>query len=314
MSEIIPVSTPRLTDDQIALISRTIAKGATTDELQLFIGVCNRTGLDPFSRQIYAVKRWDSRENREVMSIQISIDGFRLIAERTRHYAGQLGPYWCGPDGSWREVWLETTPPAAAKVGVMRNDFKEPLWAVARWASYAQKKRDGSLSPMWIQMPDLMIAKVAESLALRRAFPAELSGLYTVEEMSQSTTPFEIEPADAISSTSDPELQRKPRMISDQVWGRYQAVLKNAVSVGLMIPEVDDAIDDASFSLWGRSVVRLTSCKTWYDALLAGKVWDPGILPAPPSWRLVETNALDDAYKNYKELYDEFLKSKANAS
>lgn len=189
-----PPSSP--SPDQVGLLKRTICKGSTDDELRLFVQTCKRLRLDPFARQVFAVRRWDSQAKREVMSIQVSIDGLRVVAERTGQYRGQTEPEWCGPDGEWRTVWLDCTPPAAARVGVYREGFEGPVYAVARWSTCAQTKRDGSPTKMWSSMPDLMLSKVAESQALRRAFPHDLSGIYSPEEMGST----EVVEADVVAS------------------------------------------------------------------------------------------------------------------
>lgn len=183
----------KLGQEQIDLIKNTIAKGASNDELSLFVKVCERTGLDPFSRQIYAIQRKSKDSSGKwttTMQTQISIDGARVVAERSGKYAGQTDAEWCGEDGVWKDVWLEKTPPRACRVGVHRTDFKDPLTAVALWDNYVQEGKYG-ITKMWQKMGPLMLAKCAESLALRKAFPQDLSGLYTTDEMQQADAPEE---------------------------------------------------------------------------------------------------------------------------
>jgi len=150
-----------------------------------FLQQCARTGLDPIARQIYCIERAGKWQ------IQISIDGARLVAQRSGEYRGQTPAQWTGDGQTWFDVWLFKEPPAAARVGVYREGFIEPLMAVARWDSYAvyttdYKTKQQKLASMWQKMPDVMLSKVAEMLALRKAFPQDLSGLYSSEEMDQA--------------------------------------------------------------------------------------------------------------------------------
>jgi phage recombination protein Bet len=163
------------TPEQQQLISSSIAPGCTPDELKLFAYACQRTGLDPFSRQVYAIKRSGK------LTIQTSIDGLRSIAERTGQLDGS-STEWCGDDGIWADVWLGSKPPAAAKTTIWRKGSTHPFVGTALFRDYNANQG------LWSKMAAAMIAKCSEALALRKAFPADLSGLYSSDEMEQAET------------------------------------------------------------------------------------------------------------------------------
>lgn len=173
--------------EQLGLVNRKNWKGAQPDAplgfIESFLSQCRRTELDPLARQIYGMEyggKW---------TVLISIDGFRVIAQRSREYRGQTQPQWCGPDGIWRDVWLSDEAPAAARIGVYREGFAEPVMAVATYAGYCPrdfKTKQLKPSNQWETNPSNQLLKVAEMLALRKAFPNDLSGLYGTEEMDQA--------------------------------------------------------------------------------------------------------------------------------
>lgn len=177
------------TAKQLSVLENLGVQGAAPQEIAMFFDYCQRTGLSPWARQIYMIGRWDKKLGRQKYVVQVSIDGQRLFAERSGEYEGQTAPQWCGPDGQWVDVWLADEPPQAARVGVWRKNFREPTYCVARLSSYMPLTRDGRPQGLWGTMPDVMLAKCAESLALRKTFPIGLSGLYTTEEMQQADAP-----------------------------------------------------------------------------------------------------------------------------
>lgn len=141
----------------------------TDEEFAYLVEVSKATGLNLFQRQLHGLKRGGR------LSIQTGIDGYRLIAARTGVHAGTSDATFQVDDRNL---------PVSASVTVCKllpNGAIAQFCATARWNEYAQGN-----SPMWQKMPFLMLSKCAESLALRKAFPGELSGIYTAEEMMQA--------------------------------------------------------------------------------------------------------------------------------
>jgi phage recombination protein Bet len=170
------------TDEQRQIIRDSYANGASDEEFAVLMEIARARRLNPLLRQIHFVHRWDGEKARHVWSAQVSIDGLRAIAERTGRYAGQDEPEFVeNPDGTLK----------LCKVRVWRSDWPRPAVGIAYWNEYVQSIRDrqtGKQRPvaLWGRMPRTMLAKCAEALALRRAFPEDVGGLYTPDEMGQA--------------------------------------------------------------------------------------------------------------------------------
>lgn len=226
--------------EYVDMIKDRYAKGVSDLEFQVAIEEARRLQLDPVAKQIYFIKRGNQ------FSTQVSIDGMRLIAERSGSYEGQTPAQWCGSDGKWVDVWLEDRPPAAARVGVYRRGFREPMVAVARYNSYAQQ------SPTWKGMPDVMLAKCAESLALRKAFPNDLSGAYTVDEMEQAGGRVVVaQPAQAALPERDEdaaaEIRQWQQFKADLAAAKTPEALEGMAAAGANLP---DRWKDVGREMW----------------------------------------------------------------
>lgn len=163
---------PAVTNDQLELIKRTVATGATADELKLYLYDCARQGVHPLDKLIHFTKRGGK------YTPVTSIDFMRIRAAETNEYAGSDDAVFAG------------LPPMseafAATVTVWRltQGQRFPYTGTARWSEYKPAE-----DFMWRKMPHTMLAKCAEAVALRKGFPRQLAGLYAKEEMDQADSP-----------------------------------------------------------------------------------------------------------------------------
>jgi phage recombination protein Bet len=169
----------QFTEQQEEMIRANFSTGATKSEFEVLMAIAKARKLNPLLKQVYFVKRKDKKLNKEVWSVQVSIDGLRAIAERTGTYDGQDEPefeYVTTKEGE-RLITL-------ARVKVYKKGVSRPFVGVARWDEYVQQY-DGRPTKFWADMPFTMLAKCAEALAIRKAFPEDSGGLYVAEELMQ---------------------------------------------------------------------------------------------------------------------------------
>jgi phage recombination protein Bet len=205
-------------DNQRKALEHIGVQDASNGDLAVFFHTCKRTGLDPFARQIYMIKR-DGKQ-----TMQVGIDGLRLVAQRTTERTGGTLGYedtqWCGKDGVWRDVWLDDEPPAAARVTILRNGQRYPF--IAHYREYVQtywdkKTQQRAVTKTWAEKPAHMLAKCAEAGAQRKAFPQDLSGLYIGEEGGSVAPAAEPAAGERDSTVITADDIRRARAVDDDI-------------------------------------------------------------------------------------------------
>lgn len=272
--------------------------------VEAFLAHCRRTGLDPIARQIYAIYRGGK------WGIQISIDGARLVAERSGQYEGQTPVEWTADGVTWTQVWLSDTAPKAARVGIYRTGFREPLWAVATWDSYAVTDSNGNVTSMWKKFGPLMLGKCAEMLGLRKAFPQDLSGLYSTEEMAQAEarTPSQ-EPPKSQSRADVPERDWAADIAAvgsvEALTGLYRDAQRDG-QMGDLLPAGEDGVQETvEAALWRRKGELEKPAQEPLEGTEPGK-------PAEPRAWLVEARKLEFS-EDVLKLHDEAVALGAHA-
>jgi phage recombination protein Bet len=179
------ISEVKWTPGEISILKEAILDDqASNAELALFSKICEATGLNPFAKQIYGIRR------KGKITFQCSIDGYRLIADRTGQYAGNDDPLYDEGLSLYQHLISGRGNPLVATVTVWKvvGGVRCNFTASARWEQYVQifwdkQQKCHKVSETWQKMPHFMLSKCAESLALRKAFPNELSALRTSDEM-----------------------------------------------------------------------------------------------------------------------------------
>jgi phage recombination protein Bet len=160
-----------LSAEQLALVRRTIAQGATDDELALYLYDCQRHGVHPLDKLLHFTKRGG-----KYVPIT-SIDLMRTRAAETGDCLGISDAYFTGTP---QHADFAATVTVRRLVQGQTAEFT----ATARWAEYYPGQ--GPPGIMWRKMPHGQLGKCAEGLALRKGFPKQLAGLYAREEMDQA--------------------------------------------------------------------------------------------------------------------------------
>jgi phage recombination protein Bet len=231
-----------MTPTQVQLIKDTVAQNATDDELKIFLHLAQTYGLDPFAKEIWFIKY----NKGQAPSIFTSRDGYLKIANAHPAFDGivsdvvRQGDRFQVKPGSVEHAYGDKRGPiTGAYALVFRKDRQYPVYVFAPFDEY-----NAGNNPTWRKYPSAMILKVAEAMALKRAF--SISGLVTREELDASDEPRTAPVANAnvrALPAPTPEPERAAEVKADAMTVEQEAEIREWLDSGEIPQDTVDKVE-----------------------------------------------------------------------
>lgn len=194
-------------------LKSSIFPGAEDKSIILAWDYCKARGLDVMKKPCHIVPMnvKDAKTNsyswRDV--IMPGISESRITASRSGEYAGQDAPIF-GETVSIKFNGRSVDVPEFCTVTVYRliKGVKVGFSHTEYFEEACNTKKDGGLNAMWTKRKRGQLSKCAEAGALRKAFPEDLGGIITADEMAEE--PRNITPENAPTPTLPPTPENHP--------------------------------------------------------------------------------------------------------
>lgn len=287
MSEkIITAEAASFTDEQRRLITDVLVKGGTDTEVKFFFQVAERLKMDPFKRQIHAMKRYDGTLQREVLQFMVSIEGLRSIAARCKTddgkdaYAGSSKPLFTyKPDGTLNtaEVTILKIVQGEPREFTAEVFYDECVQTRNVYEGFGNNRRKIGEEPnsMWQKRPHGQLGKCAEAAALRKAFPEETGGVYIEEELPDREDNDKLKPV-----TPKPQaegMRQEPEPKSEKAHVVHEAEVVTESNEGIEARHWSDLLPEQAYNL-----IEFPEGSKW-----AGK----------PLWQIAKDGEFEEAFK-----------------
>ena len=283
-----------------------IFPSAESDEaVCMAVDYCKARGLDIFKKPVHIVPIWDKKKGRLVETVWPGIAELRTTAARTGDYAGKDAPEW-GPDKTQQfDSNVTVTFPEWCRVTVHKivHGHRVGYTGEVYWIeTYASKGKANTPNEMWRKRARGQLAKCAEAEALRAAFPEEIGGEHSAEEMEGQETLIDVTPP-----------RPEPIQEEDEAGDAFDLINGIGEIVGCYSPG-QWAEEYAAWrdKLKDRERAQFIENNADAFAVVLGKIDDPSILDEPkkkaPEWAeklkaaidgAMDTGELEDALAHY---------------